>query len=149
MKKIYQSGLCKYFNIKVRAFSGSTIPEMYFYLEPLLKKEPEYVILHVGTNDCGYTPGNEVFRNLLGLKLHIENKVPGIRVILSQPIARFDNDLACIRVREVIKKLESSNIPLLVHDNIERKHIGKKGLHLNGHGTGRCAMNIISLIKRL
>ena len=122
---------------------------MYFYLEPLLKKEPEYLILHVGTNDFVHTPGNEVFRNLLGLKLHIENKVAGIRVILSQPIARYDNDLASIRVREVVKKLESSNIPLLVHDNIERKHIGKRGLHRNGHGTGRCAMNIISLIKGL
>ena len=92
-------------------------------MEPLLKKESEYLILHVGTNDCVHTPGNEVFHNLLGLKLHIENKVPGIRVILSQPIARYGNDLASIRVREVVKKLESSNIPLLVHDNIERKHI--------------------------
>ena len=76
------------FKTKVCAFNGSTIAEMYFYLEPLLKKEPEYLILHVGTNDCVHTPGNEVFCNLLGLKLHIENKVSGIRVILSQPIAR-------------------------------------------------------------
>ena len=51
----------------ISVFNGSTIAELYFYLEPLLKKETEYVILHVGTNDCGYTHGNEVFRKLLGL----------------------------------------------------------------------------------
>ena len=57
------------FNPKVRVFNGSTIAEMYFYLGPPLKKELEYVILHVGTNDCGYTSGNEVCRKLLGLKI--------------------------------------------------------------------------------
>ena len=35
-------------NVKVRSFSGSTISDMYFYLHPLLQKQPEYVILHVG-----------------------------------------------------------------------------------------------------
>ena len=55
---------------------------MYFYFEPLLKKELEYGIFHIGTNDCGYTPGNEIFRKLLRLKIHVKNKVPGIRVIL-------------------------------------------------------------------
>ena len=43
------------FKTKVCAFNGSTISEMYFYLEPLLKKEPEHLILHVGTSDCVHT----------------------------------------------------------------------------------------------
>ena len=137
------------FTTKVRAFGGSSIADMYFYLEPLLKKEPEYVILHVGTNDCVSESGNTVFQNLLGLKKHIEEKVPGVKVIISQPTIRFDNNLVSMRVREVVKKLESSKIPLLVNDNIEIRHIGKKGLHFNGYGTGRCAMNILSLIKQL
>jgi hypothetical protein len=137
-------------NVKVRCFSGSTIADMYYYLYPLLRKHPEYLVLHVGTNDCVTHTSDRVLDDLLQLKRHIELKVPGIKVILSQPIMRYDNDaIACLRVSQLINKLDYINIPLLENQNIVRKHIGKKGLHLNGYGTAKCAMNIISLIKGL
>ena len=41
--------------VKVRSFPGATINDMYDYIRPLLKKAPDNVILHVGTND---TPNN-------------------------------------------------------------------------------------------
>ena len=138
------------YNVKVRSFKGSTISDMYFYLYPLLQKEPDYLILHVGTNNCVYHSSGKVFDDLLALKSHIEVKIPGIKVILSQPIARYDdNALACVRVQHLIRKLTNANVYLMVNSNIIRKHIGKKGLHFNGYGTARCAMNIISLIKKL
>ena len=34
-------------NVKVRSFSSSTTSDMYFYSYPLLRKQPDYVILHV------------------------------------------------------------------------------------------------------
>ena len=75
--------------------------------------------------------------------------VPNVKVILSQPIARFDgNPLPCLRVQHLIQKLEKLQVPLLNTRNIVRKHIGRKGLHFNDYGTARYAMNIISLIKR-
>ena len=137
-------------NVKVRSFSGSTINDMYFYLYPLLKKCPKYLLLHVGTNDCVTRASDKVLDDLLLLKRHIEINVPGINVIFSQPIMRCDNDaLACLRVSKLITKLDQLRLPLMVNRNVIRKHIGKKGLHLNGYGTARCAMNIISLIKGL
>ena len=41
------------------------------------------------------------------------------------------------------------NVNLLNNSNMEAVPIGQKGLHLNGWGTGRMAMNIISLVKQL
>ena len=38
--------------VKVRCFPGAQINDMYNYLEPLLQKQPDYVILHVSTNDA-------------------------------------------------------------------------------------------------
>ena len=37
--------------VKVRSFAGATIEDMYDYLKPILKKCPDNIILHVGTNN--------------------------------------------------------------------------------------------------
>ena len=72
-----------------------------------------------------------------------------IKVILSLPISRFDNNVtSCQRVQELIKKLVGLNLPCINNCNLTRKHIGKKGLHLNNYGTARYAMKLISLMKR-
>ena len=84
------------------------------------------------------------------LKTHIEKSVPGITVIISQPIERHDdNAIACLIVRRVIEKLNNLEVRIMKNDNIKREHLGKQGLHINDYGTARYAMNLISLIKRL
>ena len=40
--------------IKVRSFPGATCSDMYHYLVPILEKQPDYVILHVGTDDVAH-----------------------------------------------------------------------------------------------
>ena len=36
--------------VKVRQFPGATITDMYDYLKPILKRHPEFLILHIGTS---------------------------------------------------------------------------------------------------
>ena len=38
--------------VKVRDFRGATIDDLKHHLVPLLKKKPEHIILHIGTNDA-------------------------------------------------------------------------------------------------
>ena len=38
---------------------------------------------------------------------------------------------------------------MMKNDNVTDMHIGKRDLHLNGRGTGRITMNILSLMKHL
>ena len=37
--------------VVVKHFSGSTTEDMKTYIQPLLKRDPDRVIIHVGTND--------------------------------------------------------------------------------------------------
>ena len=114
--------LSRYKHVKVRCFRGSTVKDMYHYLYPLLQKEPEYLILHVGTNDCTYHTSDTVLRDLLSLKKHVEVKIPGIKVILSLPISRFDNNvILCKRVQKLTEKLLALNLPCLNNSNLTRK----------------------------
>ena len=87
------------FNVKARSFRGSLIKDMYNYLAPLLRKKPEYAVLHVSTNDSTTISSDNVLKEL---KHYLESSVPGITVIFSEPITRYDdNALACLRVRHL------------------------------------------------
>ena len=147
--QIDENRLSKKYNVKVRAFSGATIENMYWYLQPLLAKEPDYLLLHVGSNNCLTHTADEILSDLLKLKQHIENTLPNCSVILSQPIIRCDNQKAAKIINEFISKFNYLDVLTLDNSNIVREQLGKKGLHLNDQGTRQLAMNIISLIRGL
>ena len=80
-------------------------------LAPLLQKKPEYVVLHVSTNDSTILSADNVLKELIQLKHYVESSVPGITVIISEPITRYDdNALACLRVRHLQEKIRKLNI---------------------------------------
>ncbi len=37
--------------INIKTFPGATINDMTHYIQPIMKKQPKLVVLHVGTND--------------------------------------------------------------------------------------------------
>ena len=44
-------------NVQCKAFSGSTCSDMDHYLNPITSRKPDYLFLHVGTNDLpNYSP---------------------------------------------------------------------------------------------
>ena len=137
------------FNTKVRCFSGSTISDMYDYLTPLLKKEPDHILLHVGSNNTATMSSGRILDDLLKLKLFIQTKLPNTKIILSQPTIRNDNAKASFTTQHLVTKLKELNITMLDNGNVNDSHLRKKGLHLNSRGTARIAMNIISLMKCL
>ena len=57
---------------------------------------------------------------------------------------RIDNAKAGLTIKYLCDKLDNLNIYVLDNSNINENHLGRKGLNLNGMGTGRLAMNIIS-----
>ena len=57
---------------------------MYYYLNPFLGKQPDYVILHVSTNDAISMTSDVLLKELLLLKVHIESTLPSLVVIISE-----------------------------------------------------------------
>ena len=57
--------------MKVIQFPGATITDMYDHLKPHLKTHPEFLILHIGTNDTSKYMPNEIVDKVLALKRFI------------------------------------------------------------------------------
>ena len=68
--------------IKVRTFPGATISDMKLLVVPLLKKKPDKVIVHVGTNNGLHFNPNEMFKNMKKLRLLIQKIVPSAKIII-------------------------------------------------------------------
>ena len=52
--------LSKNSSVKVRSFPGSTVDDMLFHVVPVLKKQPGYLIIHIGTNDATNSTSTEI-----------------------------------------------------------------------------------------
>ena len=121
---------------------------MYDYLRPLLKKNPTNIILHIGSNDAPSKSADEIAIEIENLKIFIQNILPDVKLYISCPILRTDNARANTVLRELGDKLKISH-SVVINDNIDINCLGKKGLHLNPKGSGRLAINYISLLRRL
>ena len=139
----------KRYNAKIRSFPGSTIDDLYDYIKPLLKKKPTNVIIHCGTNDAQNKSAGMILNELNNLKVHIEEVNPGTNVFFSSPIIRKDDVTLDKKLQEVASYLDQNYEKVVTSRNIDYTCLGRKGLHLNPKDSGRLAINLISLMKRL
>lgn len=59
--------MSKNHRVKVNAFPGTTIEDMADYIKPILRKKPEELVLHVGTNDLTTSEPRQVAEALVDL----------------------------------------------------------------------------------
>ena len=136
-------------NVKVRPFPGAKKEDIFHCLVPLLEKMPDYVILHVGTNDAMDYEASAIVKKILQVKEFIKLRVPNCKVIISRPIKRHDNDNASCVIEELIPKFQKQTIDMIGNENIEKKQLGKRGFHLNGLGLKKIAQNLTAGIREL
>ena len=79
--------------IKVRTFPGATTSDMKLFAVPLLKKKPDKVIAHVGTNDAFQFTPDEIFKNMKELRLLIQKMTPSAKIIISSPVLRVEKQI--------------------------------------------------------
>ena len=139
----------KKFNVKVRAFPGAFLSDMFHFLAPLLNRSPKYVILHIGCNDAANKISKEIFNDLLYLKKHIQTKLPSSQIFVSCPVIRTDNAKANLTLHRLRNCIMDLGHDIIIHDNKDNSCLGKAGLHLNARGIGRLVMNFMSLMRRL
>ena len=72
--------------IRVRYFPGAYTDNMYDYMKPLLRKLPDYIILHIGTNDAVNNTSREILDKILKLKTYIQKELPKCQITISTPI---------------------------------------------------------------
>ena len=136
------------YNAKVRSFPGSCVDDMYDYILPLLKKKPANIILHIGSNDSLHKNAEQILNEIRNLNTFIVNVLPTVKIFVSCPVIRMDNDKANSTLRK-LNQLLISCPNTIVNDNVDISCLGRKGLHLNPKGSGRLAINYIALMRCL
>lgn len=135
--------------VKVRSFPGAKVEDLFHYIVPLLKKRPDNIIIHCGTNNTGSHEPQEIVDELLKLKMFILQSLPDSTVIFSYPTVRNDNPFKNNTLQLVRSYLNQLKVESIHHDNITPDCLGKSKLHLSAQGTARLAMNFKSFIRHL
>ena len=68
--------------VKVKYFPGAPTDVMYNYIKPLLRKLPDYIILHIGTKDAFDNTSREIFEK--NLKTYIRKELPKCKITILQ-----------------------------------------------------------------
>ena len=134
--------------VKVECVPGAKVIDLKKYILSIMEKSPDLIIIHSGTNDAVHKTSRDILTDLLHLKYLILSKRPSCKVVISNPTFRSDNSKAAITLHHLNQHLSELNIDIIDNKNIEDKHLGKKGLHLNKKGTGRLAINLINSIRK-
>ena len=114
--------------VKVRKFPGATKDDMYYYLMLLLQKQPDNVILHVGTSGPSFCNSSEIVNNILKLKSFISQKLPNVNIILSKPIMRSDTATGKATIEEVNKQFNDFDFDMMDNKNLSRAHLNGRRL---------------------
>ena len=83
---------------------------------------PDYVILHVGTNNVIDYEASDIVKKILQVKEFIKLRVPNGKVIISRRKKGHDNDNASRVIEEkVIAQFQKLTIDITGNENIEKK----------------------------
>ena len=143
-----EAKLSKSKTIKVRYFPGGKTEDLQYHLIPYLKKKPDNIIIHVGTNDSPYKTEDLIYKELLNVKQTINKFHPNCKnIVISSPIVRTERNEAnnILKRFNTILKQEEKNV--IFHNNILASHLHRDGLHLNLNGTIMLAGNLLSRIR--
>ena len=128
--------------VKVYSFSDADTTDMNDFIKPLLKRQPDEVILHIGTNNLPSTLSPEqIVDEILKLGLIITSY--GIKCTISTIIRHDDGfwQKAC-----EVNQLLFSEIPaeqLIDNSELESKHLNGSRLHLNTAGSAKLASQLL------
>ena len=137
--------------VTVKAFGGSTIKNMEHYSKPPLERNPELVILHIGTNDIKSDKSpSEIASNIHKLAKEMEQGER--KVAISALIPRNDSEDLTKKsnmVNIAVRKLcEGKGTDLIEHTALTTRHLNGSNLRLNKLGTTIFARDFIQYIRK-
>ena len=137
LKHLKQQKVSKstYTETLIKSFSGATTRDMKDYIKPVQRRNPEKVILHIGTNDIPTKEASVILGEEEDISNEIKRTNPKATTAVSEIITREDNCLFQAKVKEVNKLLKS-------HFNKHKSALYRYVLHLSPSGASLLARNI-------
>ena len=115
---------------------------------PIIRKQPNYLNIHAGTNDAVKFTSRDILNKLLQLKSFIQEKLPDAEITISTPKLRPDNRKTVLTVRQLTNHLINLKIDVLDNRNITGKHLSRRGLNLNQSGSNILTKDMISKLLK-
>ena len=137
-------------NVFVRSFSGAKIKCMKDYVKPCIRENnPEYIILHVGTNELkSESTPERIAKSVVdvGKNIQSDNRT----VAISSIVPRNDNfnNKAMEVNKELCKMCEREKLFFVDNSNINPKtHLNGSKVHLNRNGDVKLGKNFVNFIR--
>ena len=132
----------------IKAFNGANIEDMVDYARPTMRRDPDLIVLHAGTNDLrSQSSAKNIADDIMRLGLQMKSDQND--VMISSILYRADslNDKG-MQVNQILKaECARYNMVFIENSNISRNHLNGSGLHLNFKGTVTLANNFLRFIK--
>ena len=137
--------------VKVSTFPGCTTLDMVDYVRPIPRKNPQKLILHVGTNSLkGRETSIRCAQEIMKLAESIKSSVPNTEIAVSGLITRADEVTLTHKVSEVNSELKrlcmQKQLKFIDHANISCNELNRSKIHLNKVGTKVMARNFTKYI---
>ena len=134
--------------IKLRYFPGGKTEDLQYHLIPCLKKEPDNIIIHFGTNDSPYKTEDFIYKELVNVKEAITKFHPNCKnIVIPSPIVQTDRKEANNILKKYSNILKQEERHVTFQKNISASHLHRDGLHLNLNSTVILAGNLLSRIR--
>lgn len=119
--------------VVIKSFPGATTEDMEDFVKPLIRKKPDNVVLHIGTNDLNTQEPRLTAEGIVNLAPQIEGDAPETNLAISELIARADDkDGKVSSVNKILKKFcRQNHWNFIEHNNINQTHLNRGGLHLS------------------
>ena len=121
------------------------------YIKPILRKQPNRIIMHVGTNDLKHLSAKRVAEGITNLGTQINEDSPETSIAISSVLPRTDDPSLSTKAIEANKLIKAvctrNNWAFIDHKTINSSCLNLRGLHLNRKGTSTIAKNISNYIK--
>ena len=149
---INERGLAKqHEEVVIKAHGGATTRDMVDYIKPVLRKKPDVVILHTGTNDL--TKGVDTISQLEEISDLVTNdEKNNTELVISTVVTRGDRAGMSKRIANLNKRIKKfcaeRNLQTIEHDNIDFSCLATKRLHLNKRGDSILANNFINFLSK-
>ena len=112
--------------IKVRFSSGAKTEDLQDHLIRYLKKKPDNIIIHIGTNNIPYKSEDLIYKELLNVKQIIYKHHPDCKnIVVSSPIIRTDKQEANNILKKYNSILKQEEKKVIFHNNIMPSYLNK------------------------
>ena len=136
------------YKVKVKNHSGATTEDICDFIKPEVRKKPNIIIVHAGTNDI--TNNTNSFENYKKITDTIKSKLPNCKYAIFNVVMRKDKqdiEKKVIEFNSRLSKFCSKNkIDIIENENLDGSCLSFKKLHLNKKGNSYLANNFLDFL---